>query len=134
MAMRILVNTAVVTRTGHLGSPPAAAAGSPTVAGPATTAPIAATIIIDATGNVTPEGRHRRRRLARDVHEQSHAGHEMTSDPHPEHTLCPSLNTVGLISPGQSRTSSNLNTATVCTYHDHINDTNAKLKGTIRVQ
>jgi len=44
------------------------------------------------------------------------------------------LNTVGLVAPGQSRSSSNLNTAMVCTYHDHINDTDAKLRGTIRVQ
>jgi len=58
----------------------------------------------------------------------------MASDPHPEHTLCPSLNTVGLIGPGQSGTSSNLNTPMVCTYHDHINDTDARVKGTNRIQ
>ena len=38
------------------------------------------------------------------------------------------------IGSGQSGTSSNLNTPMVCTYHDHINDTDARLKGTIRVQ
>src|SRR5687768_2444267 len=27
----------------------------------------------------------------------------MTSDPHPEHDLCPDLNNVGLLNPGQSR-------------------------------
>jgi hypothetical protein len=58
----------------------------------------------------------------------------MASDPHPEHTLCPALNAVGFLSPGDSRTSSNLDTARVCTYHDHLNDTNAGLRGTIRVQ
>jgi plastocyanin len=62
------------------------------------------------------------------------APHEMASDPHPEHTLCPSLNQVGHLTVGQSRTSGNLNTPGVCTYHDHINDTNANLKGTIRIQ
>ena len=62
------------------------------------------------------------------------AAHEMTSDPHPEHTLCPALNQVGFLSTGQSRTSGNLNTPGVCTYHDHINDTNANLRGTIRIQ
>ena len=62
------------------------------------------------------------------------AAHDMTSDPHPEHTLCPALNQVGFLSAGQSRTSGNLNTPGVCTYHDHINDTNANLKGTIRIQ
>lgn len=60
--------------------------------------------------------------------------HDMASDPHPEHSLCPSLNQVGLLSPGQSRTSGNLNTPGVCTYHDHNNDTNSNLWGTIRIQ
>lgn len=107
--------------------------GSPTSPG-GNDGTIAATIIIDATGNVTPKdvtvapG-------SRVTFTNNHtAGHEMTSDPHPEHTLCPSLNSVGFLSPGQSRTSSNLNTPMVCTYHDHINDTNAALRGTIRVQ
>jgi len=62
------------------------------------------------------------------------APHEMTSDPHPEHTLCPALNQVGHLNANQSRTSGNLNTPGVCTFHDHINDTNANLKGTIRIQ
>ena len=107
--------------------------GSPTSPG-GNDGTIAATITIDATGNVTPKdvtvpvG-------SRVTFVNSHtAAHEMTSDPHPEHTLCPSLNTVGFVGPSQSKTSSNLNAATVCTYHDHINDTNAALRGTIRVQ
>jgi plastocyanin len=62
------------------------------------------------------------------------ASHEMTSDPHPDHTICPPLNQVGNLSPGQSRTSGNLNTVRVCTYHDHLNDGNENLQGTIRVQ
>ena len=34
--------------------------------------------------------------------------HDMTSDPHPEHTDCPALNQVGLLTTGQSRESGNL--------------------------
>jgi hypothetical protein len=60
--------------------------------------------------------------------------HDMASDPHPEHTLCPAINQVGNLSPGQNRTSGNLNTPGVCSYHDHNNDTNNDLKGTIRIQ
>src|SRR5580765_8682173 len=33
--------------------------------------------------------------------------HEMTSDPHPEHTDCPELNQVGNLEVGQSRQSGN---------------------------
>lgn len=132
MGIRILANTVVVTALvlvcaacGSGGSPSSPAGNDGT---------IAATITIDATGTVTPKdvtvpvG-------SRVTFTNNHsANHQMTSDPHPEHTLCTSLNTVGFIGPGQSRTSSNLNTAMVCTYHDHNDDTNANLKGTIRIQ
>jgi len=60
-------------------------------------------------------------------------GHDMNSDPHPEHTTCPALN-VGNVLAGQSRTSENLTTARVCTYHDHNQPSNTALQGTIRIQ
>jgi len=60
--------------------------------------------------------------------------HDMNSDPHPEHTLCsPELN-VGFVQPNQSRQTLNLNTARVCTYHDHDQPSNTNLQGTIRIQ
>jgi plastocyanin len=108
--------------------------GSPTSPGGGNDGPIAATITIDATGTVTPKdvtvpvG-------SRVTFTNNHSTqHQMASDPHPEHTLCLPLNAVGFVTPGQSRTSSNLNTAMVCTYHDHLDDTNTNLRGTIRVQ
>ncbi len=60
--------------------------------------------------------------------------HDMASDPHPEHTNCPQINAVGFVSAGQSRQTENLNTARVCTYHDHNQPTNTSLQGTIRIQ
>jgi hypothetical protein len=45
--------------------------------------------------------------------------HLMASDPHPEHTDCPEINNVGLLQPGQSRETGNLNTVRTCGYHDH---------------
>lgn len=45
--------------------------------------------------------------------------HDMTSDPHPEHTDCPEINSVGLLQPGQSRETGNLNTVRTCGFHDH---------------
>lgn len=60
--------------------------------------------------------------------------HEMNSDPHPEHTNCPELNQVGHLEPGQSRQSGNLNIARTCGFHDHINDGNRALQGTIAIQ
>jgi plastocyanin len=60
--------------------------------------------------------------------------HDMSSDPHPAHTLCnPELN-VGFIAAGQSGTTQNLNTVRICTYHDHAQPSNTGLQGTIRIQ
>lgn len=47
--------------------------------------------------------------------------HNMTSDPHPEHDQCPEINVVGLLSPGQSRETGNMNTVRTCGFHDHDN-------------
>jgi plastocyanin len=60
--------------------------------------------------------------------------HDMVSDPHPEHTLCPEINAVGLLAPGQSRETGNLNTARTCTFHDHENPEAPGLKGRIVVR
>ena len=45
--------------------------------------------------------------------------HNMTSDPHPEHTDCPEINSVGLLQPNQSRETGNLVAARTCGFHDH---------------
>jgi plastocyanin len=60
--------------------------------------------------------------------------HEMFSDPHPEHTNCTELNQVGHLEPGQRRETGNLNTPRRCGFHDHINDANRALQGTITIQ
>jgi plastocyanin len=60
--------------------------------------------------------------------------HEMTSDPHPEHTDCPELNAVGHLESGQQRESGNLNVARRCGFHDHINENNRALQGSITIQ
>jgi plastocyanin len=60
--------------------------------------------------------------------------HQMESDPHPAHTDCPEINSVGFISPGQSKMTGNLNTARSCGYHDHNRNTDTSLQGTIVIQ
>ena len=60
--------------------------------------------------------------------------HDMTSDPHPEHTDCPELNQVGLLTTGQSRESGNLVAVRTCGFHDHENPDNAALRGRIVVR
>jgi plastocyanin len=60
--------------------------------------------------------------------------HEMDSDPHPEHTDCPELNSIGFLNTGQSRQSGNLNIARRCGLHDHSAPDIATLKATITIQ
>jgi plastocyanin len=60
--------------------------------------------------------------------------HDMASNPHPEHTDCPQMDQVGFLSPGQSRTSGNFNTARTCGFHDHNQPDTAGLKGSIIIQ
>ena len=60
--------------------------------------------------------------------------HNMASNPHPEHTDCPAINQVGFLAAGQSRQTGNLNAVRSCGYHDHDDDRNANLQGTITIQ
>jgi hypothetical protein len=60
--------------------------------------------------------------------------HDMASNPHPNHTDCPALNQVGFLQSGQSGTSGNLTTARTCGFHDHLNDTDTSLQGTVVIQ
>ena len=60
--------------------------------------------------------------------------HDMASDPHPEHTDCPEINQVGVLQPGQSRETGNLNTPRTCGFHDHDQPTANSLRGSIRIQ
>lgn len=60
--------------------------------------------------------------------------HEMTSDPHPEHTNCPEINQVGLLQPGQSRETGNLVTPRTCGFHDHHDFMNRSLQGRIVIR
>ena len=60
--------------------------------------------------------------------------HTMNSDPHPDHGDCPAVNTVGFLTPGQSKQTGNLNVAGACGYHDHELFTNTSLQGTVTIR
>jgi plastocyanin len=61
--------------------------------------------------------------------------HNMTSDPHPEHTDCPEINQVGVINPGQTKQTGNMTTnRTVCGFHDHDAPAVTGLQGSITIQ
>jgi plastocyanin len=58
----------------------------------------------------------------------------MTSDPHPEHDLCPEVNAVGLLNVGQNKETGNLNTVRTCGFHDHDDPDNNSVKGRIIIR
>ena len=60
--------------------------------------------------------------------------HQVTSDPHPEHTDCPEINSVGFLAVNQSRQTSNLNVARTCGFHDHDRPDDKSLQGSIIIQ
>lgn len=59
--------------------------------------------------------------------------HDMSSDPHPEHTDCPEINQAGFIQPGQTRETGNFTTARTCGFHDHNQPETESLQGRIIV-
>jgi plastocyanin len=61
--------------------------------------------------------------------------HEIASNPHPVHGSCPSIESgLGTLGPGQTRLTQGFAGAGTCSYHDHLNDTNASLQGTIIIR
>jgi plastocyanin len=60
--------------------------------------------------------------------------HNMTSDPHPDHSDCPDINQVGFLVAGQSKETGNLTIARTCGYHDHDLPATTSLQGSIIIK
>jgi len=95
--------------------------------------PPAATITISTSG-VSPKSVTVARGSQVQFINSDTTSHDMASNPHPEHTDCPEINSVGFLSPNQSRLTGNLNTARTCGFHDHNRPENTALQGTITIQ
>lgn len=106
---------------------------TPTTPAPPTGGGTSPTVTIDASGasprTLTVELGSRVLFVNRDSR-----SHDMTSDPHPDHTDCPDLNQVGLLRPGESRLTGNLVSVRTCGFHDHNLPTNTSLRGTITIR
>jgi hypothetical protein len=60
--------------------------------------------------------------------------HTIVSDPIDIHTDCPPVNQIGLLNPGDSRTTGTLNLERTCGFHDHTNQSEPSLRGRIIVR
>jgi plastocyanin len=58
----------------------------------------------------------------------------VSSDPHPDHNECPSVNAVNALAPGQTKLTAAFTTARTCGFHDHDDPDNASLKGSIVIR
>src|SRR5262245_19449626 len=108
---------------------------SPSTGGGTTcTASSTSTTITISNGAVCPQNTTVPRGTQVTFINQDSTRHEMTSDPHPEHTDCVEINQVGNLEVGQSRQTGNLNTVRRCGFHDHLRNEVAALRGSIAIQ
>ncbi len=130
----IVVMTVAACGGGSSGGGTPTTPTTPTSPTNPTTPTDTATITIGADGRVTPSSVTITRGGRVTMINNHNQAHDMSSDPHPEHTQCPELNGWGFLSAGQQRTSGNLNTARTCGFHDHNLPDNANLRGSVIIQ
>ena len=124
---------AVLAAVSVIGCGGSSAPTTPTGPNPTTPSNLV-TITIGADGRVSPASVTITRGGRVTMINNHSQAHDMSSDPHPEHSQCPELNQWGFLTTGQQRTSGNLNTARTCGFHDHNLPDNAGLKGTVVIQ
>jgi plastocyanin len=136
------VSRRVLLMQGRRVSPSAAAAaalclaacgGSPSTPTPPANPTATTTITITASG-VSPKDILVSPGARVTVTNNDTRAHNFSSNPHPEHTDCTEINQVGLLTPGQSRQTGNLNTVRVCGFHDHDLPNVENLNGTITIR
>ena len=104
---------------------------SPSGSGPG---PSGATITIGANGAVSPAQVTISTGLSVTFVNSDTRPHDISSDPHPSHTACPSMNVLGTLAAGQTRLTNSFAGAGTCGFHDHSDPDNAALKGTITIR
>ncbi len=101
--------------------------------GPTPAATSGATIVVTAAGAVSPNRVQIAVGQTVTFVNQDTRPHEPSSDPHPAHTDCPPMAAVGVLQPGQSRTTAAFTAPRTCTFHDHLSSADS-LRGTIVIQ
>lgn len=122
----VLAGAVAACGGGGGGSSPTAPSGG----GGGATGPVGATVTITSTGtnSVTINVGQ-----SVTIANNDSAGHNIQSDPHPTHTGCPPLN-VGILSPGQSKTTAAFTAAAACGFHDHDLPDDSRWKAQVTVR
>ena len=94
----------------------------------------AATLTISSAGVISPKSVTVAVGQTVTVVNNDTRSHEIASDPHPQHGSCPSIEALGTLAPSQTRVTHAFGNAGTCGFHDHLDDTNQNLRGTIVVQ
>ena len=128
-----LVAAVVLAALAACGGGDGGAPTTPGSSGGGTAGPSGATITI-ANGRVTPSEVTITVGQSVTFVNNDGRGHNVSSDPHPNHADCPPINAVGNLSNGQSRLTNSLPTARSCGFHDHDDPDNANLRGRITIQ
>ena len=115
-------------------SPGGGGGSAPVVQSTGSVGAVGATITIGANGAVSPTQVTVAVGQSVTFTNNSSGTHDMESDPHPAHTDCPSIANVGLLQPGQTKTTFGFANTGSCGYHDHNASENNSLKGRIVVQ
>jgi plastocyanin len=115
---------------GGAGSPSGPSNPAPSLEPPVATT----TITINGSGLVTPNNITISPGQRVTIVNQHSRAHDVSSDPHPDHTNCPQINAVGLLNPGQTGQTSPFTTAATCGFHDHNDPNNVNLRGRITIQ
>ena len=139
LAAAIVAATAAACGGGSSSTPasptPPTSTTPPTTTPPTTTPPTdSATITIGSNGTVSPSTVTITRGGRVTMINNHNQAHDMSSDPHPEHSQCPELNQWGFLTANQQRTSGNLNTVGTCGFHDHNQPQNSGLQGRVIIQ
>lgn len=124
-----LTSAALATILAACGGDSPSSPGGGSGGGPGTPGPIGATITIQ-NGRVTPSTVTVTVGQSVNFVNQDGRVRNMTSDPHPEHNLCPALN-VGPLNNGQTRATGALTVVRTCGFHDHDDPDNGNVKGSI---
>lgn len=118
------------------GSPtsPGGGGGSVVVASTGTVGTVGATITIGTNSTVSPSQVTIGVGQSVTFVNNDTRSHDMTSDPHPTHTACPSIGNVSLLQAGQSKTTFGFASAGTCGFHDHNLPESSGLTGRIVIQ